>query len=132
MAKKQELDQQAGHLQKLSEQVESMERTSVLANERTYAAWVRTGLTSLGGALALDRLLHGALPLHGVRTIALLLVVMSGLFFFLAGWRYCHVANRLASTRVSGAPPLLLIALSILLVAMSLFSVLALLLSSSY
>ncbi|MCB1112873.1 MAG: DUF202 domain-containing protein [Chlamydiales bacterium] len=100
----------------LTAKKESMERTSVLANERTYAAWIRTGLTSLATGLAVAKFLVGSLPPYHAEFIALILITFGGLCFALAAWRYDHVAQRLVSTHVSGAPRLFLVFLSSMLV----------------
>lgn len=100
---------------------ESSERTSVLANERTYAAWLRTGLTALAAGLGIEKFLGdgSVIPNELTRTISLVLLVTSGLCFFLAAWRYQHVGVRMVSTHVSGAPITLMTFISALLIIAS-------------
>jgi putative membrane protein len=103
---------------------ESLERTSVLANERTYAAWVRTGLTALASGLGIEEFLGdgSVVPAGITRAISLILLASSGLCFFLAAWRYQHVGVRMVSTHVSGAPISLMIFLSTVLITVSLLA----------
>ena len=67
----------------------ALDRTA-LANERTYAAWIRTGLAFLVTGLGIDRFLSDSMPFWSIRTIAVILVLFSGVAFFLAAWRYEH------------------------------------------
>jgi len=103
--------------------MESMERTSVLANERTYAAWLRTGLTAFAAALAMEKFLGGTIPSHFIRFCSMVFLAMSALCFFLAAWRYKHVENRMVSASVSGAPVSLLCVLSGLLMITSILAI---------
>lgn len=108
--------------QEIRKQKESEERTSVLANERTYAAWLRTGLTSLAGGLGIEKLIGGANPIWQVRTISSILIILSGACFLLAAWRYMHVGVRMVSTHVSGAPIALLCIMSVLFIIASIMA----------
>jgi len=91
------------------------ELTSVLANERTFAAWTRTGLTALVTGLAVAKFLHGVLPNEFIPIIAMILFFCSAMFFGLAAWRYSHVGLRMKTTRVAGASTFMLIILASLL-----------------
>lgn len=74
-----------------------MDRT-VLAAERTYAAWVRTGIASLVCGAGTHRLLTGAMPLRLIQLIAAVFIV-AGMCCFIAGmWR-----EGIAATMSSGA-----------------------------
>jgi len=68
----------------------ALDRTA-LANERTYAAWIRTGLAALVTGLGIARFLVDSMPLWSVRVIAAILILFSGVAFFLAAWRYEHL-----------------------------------------
>jgi len=68
----------------------ALDRTA-LANERTYAAWIRTGLAALVTGLGIARFLADSMPLWSIRTIAAILILFSGVAFFLAAWRYEHL-----------------------------------------
>ncbi len=104
--------------------LEEQERTSVLANERTYAAWIRTGLTSLAAGVAMERLLLTIIPPFTNRLIGTILIACSGLFFLLAAWRYWYVGSRLRSSRVSGTPIVILCLISFCLIIVSLIALL--------
>ena len=53
-------------------------RRTLLAKERTFAAWLRTGLTSYGGGLAVARLLSNQGPRWLIVAVAASLVVLGG------------------------------------------------------
>jgi len=91
------------------------ELTSVLANERTYAAWIRTGLTSFAAGLGVEKFIHGVIPDITVRIISMAFFLCSALFFFLAAWRYQHVGSRMKTTNIAGASEIFLFLISVLL-----------------
>lgn len=105
---------------KLSHQ-DHKEVTSILANERTYAAWLRTGLTSMATALGSLAFLPKVVAPIALHLLSSVLILFSILCFYLAAWRYRHVGNRLAETNVFGAPIYLLVFSSALLILMSFF-----------
>lgn len=99
--------------------LEDRERTSVLANERTYAAWARTGITSMVAGLGVEKFFVVEKNFYVSRTVVVVLLVYSILTFVLGIWRYIHIDARLKSSRVSGAPSLLLLIMSALLCGVS-------------
>ena len=60
---------------------------TVLAAERTYAAWVRTGLVSLVAGVGAKTSLGSVLPEWAILFNATLLVLFSGFCFAVAVWR---------------------------------------------
>ncbi len=68
---------------------------NVLAAERTYAAWVRTGLFALASAIGARALLNGVVPDWLVLADASVLIVFSVFCFIAAIWRELN----------PGAPP---------------------------
>ena len=60
---------------------------TVLASERTYAAWVRTGLVSLAAGVGAKTSLGDVLPEWAILFNASLLVLFSGFCFAVAVWR---------------------------------------------
>src|SRR5919107_3099159 len=60
---------------------------TVLASERTYAAWVRTGLVSLAAGVGAKTSLGDVLPEWAIQLNATLLVLFSGFCFAVAVWR---------------------------------------------
>jgi putative membrane protein len=60
---------------------------TVLAAERTYAAWVRTGLVALVAGVGAKTSLGSVLPEWAILFNATLLVLFSGFCFAVAVWR---------------------------------------------
>jgi len=112
--------------------LEEKERTSVLANERTYAAWIRTGLAALITGLAIERFLEGVIPFVIVRTISISLLLLSIISFDLGDWRYQHVGARIPTFHVSGAPVGLLIGISAYLGILGILSIIGLLIMKPF
>ena len=81
----------------------ALDRT-ILANERTYAAWIRTGISALIAGLVVEKFLLEAIPLWGVHMISIMLIVFSGVAFFLASWRYRHFLVRMEDIDVTMVP----------------------------
>jgi putative membrane protein len=86
--------------------VASTDRT-VLANERTLASWLRTGLAALVAALAIQQYLVSILPTWNRTIIVTALLAFSVVSFVLASWRYTHVHIRLQEHDVETIPRLL-------------------------
>lgn len=89
---------------------------TLMAEERTYSAWVRTGLTSLATGLAIDKLIPDAQPPWLVPLLGLVLVVVGGFTFTFAfiGYRngcrhWQHAMPRAIPLWVIGLVSLLLI-----------------------
>lgn len=102
--------------------LESKDHSTVLANERTYAAWVRTGLASLATGLGIEKFLGEVIPDPVIRAISMSLFSFSILAFILGAWRYVHIESLLPSSKVTGAPVPLLLLLTILLVLVTLLA----------
>lgn len=60
---------------------------TVLASERTYAAWTQLGLAALAAGIGASTLLEGNLPNWTVWLTGSLLVLFSGFCFGAAVWR---------------------------------------------
>lgn len=72
-------------------------RRTVLSSERTFAAWVRTGLSCISVGLAASKLLGDLRPLWLLRTLAVGLVAL-GVLALLFGYRsYSKSARDLES-----------------------------------
>ena len=65
----------------------ALDRTA-LANERTYLAWIRSGLASLAGGLATEKYLGGVISAVDMWFISSSLIVFSILAFIFSAWRY--------------------------------------------
>ncbi len=101
----------------------ALDRT-VLANERTFQAWIRTGLSALAAGLGIAKFLQDAMPLWMLMIIAVVLILLSVAAFIQASWRYTHLHIRMAKLDVDATPLWLVKTISGLL---SLCSLLALL-----
>ena len=96
----------------------ALDRT-ILANERTYGAWIRTGLTALAAGLGVAKFMIDELPLWSVRAIATVLMGFSAVAFLLAGWRYRHLHVKVAHLEVDAVPISVATGLSIVLAVTS-------------
>lgn len=103
----------------------ALDRT-VLANERTYAAWIRTGLTSLVAGLGIARFLSGSMSLWSTHTIAAILILYSAVAFFLAAWRYQHLHVGMAHLDVKMIPVAMVKLSSFVLMGCSLIALIGL------
>lgn len=99
----------------------SIDRT-VLANERTYAAWIRTGLTALAAGIAVEKLLVGVMAAWSIRGIAVILILFSALSFVVAAWRYTHLGFKLSRADVKVVPTMVISGASVVLVLCSLLA----------
>jgi len=104
----------------------ALDRT-ILANERTYAAWIRTGFASLATGLGVERFMLNTIPLWSIHSIATLLLLFSAASFILAGWRYHHLRIKLENIDVDMVPTLVIRIISLTLAACSLIAIVALL-----
>lgn len=99
----------------------SVDRT-VLANERTYAAWIRTGLASLAAGIAVEKLLYNLMAAWSLRTIAIMLILFSAVAFFLAAWRYTHLGIAKERSDVKTVPAIVTSGTSVVLILCSLIA----------
>lgn len=68
------------------ERTDWAEDRTVLANERTFAGWMRTGLGSLGMAVALQAVFGATEPTWLAKTAALIFVIIALIIFYFA-WK---------------------------------------------
>ncbi len=99
----------------------ALDRT-VLANERTYAAWIRTGLTTLVAGLAIEKFMVDAMPGLIFQSIAVILIVYSMIAFIIAAWRYNHLGLKLVNLDIKSIPSAVTTGTSILLVFCSILA----------
>ena len=92
---------------------------TALASERTYAAWVRTGLAGLAGGLGIAKFIDDAVPPMMVRTIAALLIMLAIVSFILAAWRYMSLCLKLKTLDIALIPHQVVVVISAFLVACS-------------
>ncbi|WP_428392072.1 DUF202 domain-containing protein [Lichenicoccus sp.] len=95
------------------------EDRTVLAAERTYAAWLRTGLAFLVSGLAAQRVLGDQLGSLALRVLATVLIICATASFGAGGWRDTRLRRRLPEPAIQLLPKALTLALSALLIILS-------------
>jgi putative membrane protein len=93
---------------------------NILAAERTYAAWVRTGLFALASGIGARALLHGVLPDWLVMLDASVLIGFSIFCFCAAVWRELNPGLPPPAAALAAIPRPVLIALNGFLALVSL------------
>ena len=79
------------------ERTDWAEDRTVLANERTFAGWMRTGLASVGIGLALQAVFNAAEPTWAAKSVASAFIIV-GILIFHAAWRNsCRTIERLSA-----------------------------------
>ena len=95
---------------------------TVLANERTFQAWVRTGLAALASGLGIAKFFSETLPLWMLLTIASIMIAFSIGAFLLASWRYNNLHFRMQELDVEATPPWVVRLISFSLIGCSLLA----------
>ncbi len=93
---------------------------NILAAERTYAAWVRTGLFALASGIGAHALLAGVVPGWLVLADATVLILFSTFCFGAAIWRQLNPGPPPPRPQLAQIPPALLIATNAFLALVSL------------
>ena len=83
---------------------------TVFAAERTYAAWVRTGLLAMASGIGAKALLEELLPQWLIIATGSVLVLFSAFCFGAAVWRHLYPGVPPPRIDVSRIPPWMLIA----------------------
>ena len=81
------------------------EDRTILAAERTFAGWIRTGLTIVVVAIGLHALFRVAEPGWLPRTVATLFLV-AAFFVFIAAWSEARVSHRNFTTHGCRVQPM--------------------------
>lgn len=71
------------------------EDRTILANERTFAGWMRTGMACLGVALGLKAIFGGFSPTWVPKLVANVFVVLAVFIFWAARNKSCQTAKRM-------------------------------------
>jgi putative membrane protein len=77
---------------------------TVLANERTFQSWIRTGLAALASGLGVAKFFSESMPLWMLLTIATVLIALSIGAFMLASWRYNALHFKMQDLDVEATP----------------------------
>ncbi len=104
----------------------ALDRT-VLANERTYQSWLRTGLASLVSGLGVAKFLKDIMPLGILLIVASILILFSAVAFLLSSWRYSHLHLRIVHLDIDATPMWLVKTVSLILACCSLIAFIGLL-----
>lgn len=99
-----EQDRTDGAERDRAERTAYAEDRTALANERTYSAWLRTGLGALAASAAVVRLLGEMMPAALTRAAACLFLAAAVAIFWLAWWRYTHLGRRLRDAQIRRVP----------------------------
>jgi putative membrane protein len=109
--------------------IETPDRRTVLASdrnvfaaERTYAAWVRTGLTALASGIGAKALLAEVVPEWLIIATGTILVLFSAFCFFVAVLREVYPGAPPPKPDVRRIPPPVLIVVNGFLVVVSFFT----------
>jgi len=109
----------------------ALDRT-VLANERTFQAWIRTGLAALVSGLGVAKFLQDTMPLPVLLIVVSILVLFSTLAFLLSAWRYSHLHLRIVHLDIDTTPMWLVKSISIVLATCSVIALGGILIALSY
>ncbi len=77
------------------ERTELASERTIMASERTFSAWLRTGIAAEAAGLGIAKFLSrkSAFPLGEI--IGLIFILMGGMVYLTALWRYHHIARNL-------------------------------------
>ncbi|RUA02275.1 MAG: hypothetical protein DSY89_03080 [Deltaproteobacteria bacterium] len=103
----------------------ALDRT-VLANERTYQAWVRTGVSTFAAGLGIEKFLKGDIPPWVLLAIATILLSFSTVSFLQAAWRYSHLHLRMEDLDLDMTPRWLIKAYSLALAGCTILTLISL------
>lgn len=88
------------------QRTEYAEDRTMLANERTFAGWMRTGLASIGVGVGFSALFRTMEPDWVPRAVATAFLVLGALIVFTAERRACAVATKMRAHYVEVSRPL--------------------------
>jgi putative membrane protein len=94
----------------------------VLANERTFAAWIRTGLAFLAAGFAFNHFVTSQDQLL-VRVLSTFLVGLSATCFIFSTLHFYHLEVRVAVRQLRGVPHLMLQFFSFSMVALAIITI---------
>jgi putative membrane protein len=86
------------------QRTEWADRRTLLANERNFSAWLRTSLSSMGGGLAVARLLGAEEAGFVAYAAGILLILFGATASLIAYWQYHEVSDELEKAGVAVTP----------------------------
>lgn len=95
---------------------------TMLSLERTYAAWVRTGLAALASGVAARHVVAPTVSPFLASTMASLLIVFSGFCFVAGVWRDLGRVGVVTPADLQRVPPAVLIVASAVMTSISLLA----------
>jgi putative membrane protein len=75
------------------ERTEWAQHRTLLANERNFSAWLRTGMSAMGGGIAIARFLDGEESGFLVRIMGIILVILGAGTCAIAYWRFNRISE---------------------------------------
>lgn len=93
---------------------------TVFAAERTYAAWVRTGLVALASGIGAKKLLEGVVPGWLIVATGSVLVAFSAFCFVAGVWRQTFVGTAPPEPNARQLPPAILVTVNAFLALVAL------------
>jgi putative membrane protein len=99
---------------------------NILAVERTFSAWIRTGLSLNAVALIMPKLIETGRWLGIERIIGILLTLTAAVMYYVALWRYHVASDKLAKEGIEVTPHQWIDVMIVALIFCSLLSLLLL------
>ena len=75
------------------ERTEWAQHRTLLANERNFSAWLRTGMSAMGGGIAIAEFLGGEESSIFVRIMGIILVILGAGTCAIAYWRFNQISE---------------------------------------
>jgi putative membrane protein len=85
---------------------------TVLANERTFSAWLRTGLSAIGGGVAIVEFIGSQEGEFIARILGFILILIGAGVILLAFWRYNQISNLLEEKGLPITPKWMVLSLT--------------------
>lgn len=98
-------------------------RRTVLANERTFSAWLRTGMAAIGVGMAGPKLLANGQARVVAIWMGIILILVGASVSILAASRYYKVARQLDPDTEDLTPPWMMIAIVAALMVVSILAI---------
>jgi putative membrane protein len=75
------------------ERTEWAQHRTLLANERNFSAWLRTGMSAMGGGIAIAEFLGGGDSSIFIRIMGIILVILGAGTCIVAYWRFNRISD---------------------------------------